>query len=298
MPISLAIGVLALGAFVGVELRRNRIGRAVLLDLQLFKIASFRNGNLAAGIVSLGEFGLLFALPLWFQNVLGYSAFETGLALLPLAIGSFVASGLAAGMVAKLSPIAAVRLGIGLEIVGIVGTGLVVRPGGAWWETVPLLFCCGMGVGLATTQLTGVVLADVPVEQSGQGSGTQSTSRQIGSALGIAILGTVLFAGLGALMSSRLTDIPRLSASARSELTSAVTTSAGAAIPALSANPATAQVGTIAKESFTDATRYTAFVAGGFLVIGLVASRSLGGQKRDESEPESESVSAKEQRAD
>lgn len=165
---------------------------------------------------------------------------------------------------------------------------------------MPLLFCYGMGVGLATAQLTGVVLADVPVEQSGQGSGTQSTSRQIGSALGIAILGTVLFAGLGALMSSRLADIPGLSATTRTELTSAVTTSAGAAIPALSADRATAQVGTIAKESFTDATRYTAFVAGGFLVTGLIASRSLGGVKRDESESESETetVSAKGQGVD
>jgi len=49
----------------------------VLLDLKLFAIPSFRNGNIAAAIVSRGEFGLLFALPLWFENVRGYSAFRT-----------------------------------------------------------------------------------------------------------------------------------------------------------------------------------------------------------------------------
>ena len=58
---------------------------------------------------------------------------------------------------------------------------------------MPFLFVYGFGVGLATAQLTGVVLSDVPVRESGQASGTQSTSRQVGSALGIAILGTVLF---------------------------------------------------------------------------------------------------------
>lgn len=65
--------------------------------LGLFGITSFRNGNIAAAIVSLGEFGLLFSLPLWLQNVAGYTAFQTGLVLLFLAGGSFLASGLGRG---------------------------------------------------------------------------------------------------------------------------------------------------------------------------------------------------------
>lgn len=280
VPITMIIGVVALGGFVLVELRRNQRGAAALLDLRLFRIASFRNGNIAAGIVSLGEFGLLFALPLWFQAVLGYTAFQTGLALLPLAVGSFVASGLASALIKRWSPIGAVRLGIGLEIAGILGTGLVVRPAGDWWETVPALFVYGMGVGLATAQLTGVVLAEVPVAQSGQGSGTQSTSRQIGSALGIAILGTVLFAGLGGLLDTRLAETPGVSSAQRAELTRAVTSSAGAAIPGLTRDPATQAVAEQARDAFTDATRYTAFTAAGFLVIGLIASRSLGGSSQ------------------
>ena len=112
----------------------------------------------------------------------------------------------------------AVRTGIALEIVGIAGIGLLIRPDSTWLVTSPLLLIYGMGVGLATAQLTGVVLVDVPVEQSGQGSGTQSTSRQIGSALGIAILGTVLFAGLGALLTSldALPPLPAKESSTRS----------------------------------------------------------------------------------
>ena len=71
VPVAFVVGVLALAAFVVVERRRNTAGRAAMLDLWLFAIPSFRNGNVAAMIVSLGEFGLLFALPLWFQNVRG-----------------------------------------------------------------------------------------------------------------------------------------------------------------------------------------------------------------------------------
>ena len=193
VPVAFAAGLICLAAFAAVELRRNAAGRVVLLDLRLFAIASFRNGNIAAAIVSLGEFGLLFALPLWFENVRGYSAFRTGIALLPLAIGSFAASGFGAQLARKKGPVFTVRLGIVLEIVGVAGIGVVAGPATAWWATVPPLFVYGLGVGLATAQLTGVVLADVPVANSGQASGTQSTSRQIGSAFGIAILGTVLF---------------------------------------------------------------------------------------------------------
>jgi hypothetical protein len=114
-----------------------------MLDLNLFSIPSFRNGNVAAAIVSLGEFGILFALPLWFQNVLGYTAFQTGLVLVALASGSFLASGLGAAIGARRSPVFIVRVGIALEIVGVAGLGLLLRPDSTW------------------AQLTGVVLADL-----------------------------------------------------------------------------------------------------------------------------------------
>ena len=96
VPVAAAIGAASLVAFAFVERRRNRLGQAVLLDFGLFSIPSFRNGNIAAGIVSLGEFGIIFALPLWIENVLGLTAFDTGLILLPLAVGSFAASGFGA----------------------------------------------------------------------------------------------------------------------------------------------------------------------------------------------------------
>ncbi|MEO8829694.1 MFS transporter [Lapillicoccus sp.] len=284
VPVSLAVGVLALVLFVVVELRRNRADQVVILDLQLFTITSFRNGNVAAAVVSLGEFGLLFSLPLWFQNVRGYSAFETGLALLPLAVGSFAASGLGAQVGARRGAAFVVRLGIVLEIVGIAAIGLFARADSAWWVTVPCLFVYGMGVGLATAQLTGVVLVDVPVAQSGQGSATQSTSRQLGSALGIAILGTVLFTSLGSNLTSALDGAPGLPGGQGSQLVAAVVDSAGAAIPSLGANPATAAVADAARVAFTDATRATAWVAVAFLLLGLAVSFSLGrtpGQHED-----------------
>ena len=281
VPVAFVVGGAGLTIFVLVQRVRNAAGRISMLDLDLFTIPSFRNGNIAAAIVSLGEFGLLFALPLWFQNVRGYSAFQTGVVLLALATGSFLASGLGAAIGRTRSPIFLVRLGIVLEIVGIAGIALLLRADSAWFVTAPLLFVYGIGVGFATAQLTGVVLADVPVERSGQGSGTQSTARQIGSAFGIAVLGTVLFSVLGARFDASLADagVPEQT---RTQLVTAVKDSAGAVIPALAADPSTATIAEDAQQALTDATRVSAATASGFLVVGLLASLSLGERRRRE----------------
>ncbi|MCB0914373.1 MAG: MFS transporter [Actinobacteria bacterium] len=276
VPVAFAGAAIAAGVFVWVEAARNRAAKPVLLDLKLLGIRSFRNGNIAAGIVSLGEFGLLFALPLWLQNVLGYSAFDTGKILLALALGSFVASGFGAALTRARGPVLVVRLGIVLEIVGVLGIGLIAAPDVSVWPVVAFLFVYGLGVGLATAQLTGVVLHDVPVEASGQGSGIQSTTRQIGSALGIAVLGTVLFTALGQQLNSALEQVPGLPAAVREETVSGVVTTAGSIIPSLAENPATAPIAAAAGEALSTATGWAAYVAAGFLVLGLLASFSLG----------------------
>ena len=121
---------------------------------------------------------------------------------------------------------------------------------------------------------------DVPVERSGLGSGTQSTSRQVGSALGIAILGTILFTTLGSRLDSALRAMAELPDAARTRIVDAVKESAGAIIPSLRADPPTAAVAEAARGAFTDAARLSALAAAAFLVIGLLASLSLGGAKK------------------
>jgi MFS family permease len=274
VPLALAVGLLALAAFTAVELRRNRQGRTALLDLRLFAIPSFRNGNVVAGVVSLGEFGILFSLPLWFQNVLGYTAFGAGLALLPLAVGSFAASGLSAFLAPRIGTVNLVVAGISCEIVGVAGIGLVLSPHGSGWQVAPFLLVYGVGVGWATAQITGLVLTDIPVSRSGQGSGIQSTTRQVGSALGIALLGTVLFTTLGADLHTALQEHGTPTADATA-VTTGVQASAGTVIQPLLHDPATRQVGELARQSFTTATSVAAYTAAGALTLGLAAAVRL-----------------------
>ena len=279
IPFAFAVTLLAGTAFVIWGLRREKQRKSTMLAFGLLRIPSFRNGNIAALIVSLGEFGIILSLPLWLQNVLGYDALQTGFVILALAIGSFVASGFAGAFGNRVSPVWIVRVGLAAEIVGVIVVGAVIGTDTPWWSIVIGLFVYGFGVGLATAQLTSVVLKDVPVEQSGQGSGTQSTARQIGSALGIAILGTILFTSIGSVLDARLADrgVP---AAAADQLVTLVVDSSGTAIPSLDAqNPDAAAD---ARVAFSDGTKYAAFAAAGFLSLGLLATLRLDGRREEE----------------
>ncbi len=280
VPLAFAIAALALVAFIVRGVTRTRRGESSLLEFSLFRISSFRNGNIAALVVALGEFGIILSLPLWLQFVLGFDALQTGFVLLALAAGSFVASGFAGASSGKASPVVIVRVGILAEIIGIAWAGFIIAPDAQWGWLIPALFVYGFGVGLATAQLTGVVLQDVPVELSGQGSGTQSTSRQVGSA----ILGTILFTTTGASLGASLDDA-QLPAEQRDQVVSAVVDSAGGAIAGLGENPATADFAGDAKAALSDGTRASASTAAAFLALGLAATLRLGSGKRaDESE--------------
>lgn len=271
VPVAFAVAAVALTAFVLEERRRTAAGKGVILDLSLFRIPSFANGNITALIVSFGEFGLILSLPLWFQNVLGYTAFQAGLALVPLAAGSFLASGAVAGLSRRFSPILVVRVGLALEILAIATLALLIRPDSSAWLTSPILLVYGMGVGLATAQLTSVVLAEVPVARSGQGSATQSTARQTGSALGIAVLGTAFFSSLKGGTESRLSDDvaanPLLG-----PLVDSVNATSGGSISQLGADPQTSYIADAARAAMTDGVSLAGWIAAGALLIGLLTS--------------------------
>jgi len=263
--------VVALVCFVLLERSRTAAGKGVILDLSLFRIPSFANGNVTALIVSFGEFGLILSLPLWFQNVLGYTAFEAGLALLPLAAGSFLASGGVASLARKYSPVVVVRMGLALEILSISALALLIRPDSTAWLTSPILLFYGIGVGLATAQLTSVILAEVPLAKSGQGSATQSTARQTGSALGIAVLGTAFFTTLRTGTENEVADAvagaPQLSGAVDS-----VNATSGGSITALAADPQTAFIADAARDAMTSGASLAGWIAAGALLIGFLTS--------------------------
>jgi EmrB/QacA subfamily drug resistance transporter len=294
IPFALAISIVFGVLFVLWERARGKAGKSVILDLDLFHITSFRNGSVAALIISMGEFGMIFALPLWLQNVQGLSSVSSGLVLLWLAGGAFLASGAAGSMSGKVAPATAVRLGVVLELVGVVSVALAIGYDAGWGWVAPGLLLYGIGVGFATAQLTGVIMIDVSTDKAGQASGTQSTARQVGSALGIAVIGTTLFTATANILTDKLNALKlpaQMGDTVKKQLADAVVNSSGGAIPGLKDSlvgqyhlPATVaqQITDAAGSAFSEGAMWAALCAAVFLAVGFVSTFNLSSKTHSE----------------
>ncbi|HNA98163.1 MAG TPA: MFS transporter [Marmoricola sp.] len=260
VPLMGAIGLVSLALFIIWERHRARVGRSALLDLSLFKHTSFSWGNVTAGTVAIGEFALVFVLPLFLVNAMAMSVLEAGMVLSAMAAGAFVAGSQARRLATRLSAANVVLLGLALEVAGVVILALVIHPSlSPWLATAPLLVY-GIGLGFASAQLTSLVLSEVPTAQSGQGSATQSTVRQLGAAIGAAVAGTLLSLGLG----QTLDTGTRYDALTR--------TTGGSVLPQLRAQGADAQLIQLLTDGFADATRWAILGSAVFLLLGLLGA--------------------------
>ena len=275
VPFAIVVGLLLLVLLVLWSRYRLRTGKTPLIDLPLFKIPRYGYGNLVALVVALGEFGILLVLPLWIQSVTGFDPLATGVILTGLAIGALVSGGLARKLSEALGPTRVVRVGMVLEIIGIVAVALVLDPARSPWWLMPPLFVYGVGLGLDSAQLTSVVLEDVPLDKSGRASAMTSTFRQLGSALGAAVLGAILFAGLGYFTTQDLKGVSNLPEDKQQQVVEQVKGSAGQAIPQLEKIPELAPEVEAAKAGYTRAARETAYMAAVFMLFGLLVSFGL-----------------------
>ncbi|MFE7636607.1 DHA2 family efflux MFS transporter permease subunit [Kitasatospora sp. NPDC057518] len=272
IPVALVVAVVCLALFLFLQVRLTRgNGTAPLMDTSLFGIKSFSTGNIATLVIALAEFGMLAVLPLWLQYALDYSPVQTGLLVFVVAVGSFVASGASFGMAEKTGPVGLVRIGLVLEAAGLLMFGLLAGSDSQWWVIAIALFLYGMGVGFATAQVTNVVLADVPPQQAGQGSGIQSAARQLGSALGIAVLTSTFFTALASDLSDRLVEQGTPEAGA-DQLSSAVSDSAGAMISGLGDNPRTASAAEAARDAMSHAIQINGCTCAALLALGMLAT--------------------------
>ena len=143
-------------------------------------------------IVSLGQLGLLFALPLFLQGANGLSAEQNGLWMLPLGLTMIVGAQVGGKLNHRYGTTNVVRFGFFLEAFSLVGLLLTVHPGMGFWQLLPSLSLFGLGVGAASGPLTNLVLSEISMEKAGVASGANSTARQLGAALGAAMMGSLV----------------------------------------------------------------------------------------------------------
>ncbi|GAA3954045.1 DHA2 family efflux MFS transporter permease subunit [Gordonia caeni] len=264
VPILLVIALAALVLFVFWERHRARVKRSALLDLHLFRIPTFSWGNVAAMMIAIGEFGLIFVLPLYLVNAVGLGTLNTGFVMAGMAAGAFVSGAMARHLAAKIGATGTVLVGLVLEVIGVLLLAITVTIESSPWSIAGILLIYGVGLGLASAQLTSTVLRDIPLHASGQGSATQSTVRQVGAAFGSAVAGAVLSVALGHAL-GRLTG-------PAAEMADATRQSAGGVIAELRTHDGTDDMVRELSNAFSDATSWTLYATVGALLLGLLAS--------------------------
>ena len=186
-----AVAAVTLVSFVVLERRQ----RAPMLDLTLFRNRTYVGANLVVLLVALAMFGVFFFVSLYMQNVLGFSAVQTGAAFLPMTI-----------LIILVAPPAG-RLSDRFGSRGLITTGMLLvaaqlfyfsRLGvdSTFWTLLPGLLLGGFGMGLTMTPGVAAATRAVPVEKSGVGSAVLNAFRQVGGSIGVALMGAIVAAEL------------------------------------------------------------------------------------------------------
>lgn len=198
---SLTAGAVLLAAFVVIERRRAE----PMLDLRLFRSPSFTAIMVAGALLTLSAFAYGAYLSLWMQSLLGLSAIQTGLVILPMSAVAFVVAGAGARFVHGASP--RLLVGAGLLLIGAGALAqAVLSAGSSWFAVIPGLAVAGAGVGIGTPALSSAAMASVPVERSGMAAGAVTTFRQLGFAIGIAVLGGAFRGGMASSLDGKVAD--------------------------------------------------------------------------------------------
>jgi len=177
-------------AFVLLELHQ----RLPMFDMTLFHNPTFAGANTVALLVSLAMFGVFFFISLYMQNVLGYSAVRAGVAFLPMTVLIILVAPFAGRSSDRLGSRWLMTAGMTL-----VGCSLLIfaqlQPDSSYFQLLPGMILGGVGMATTMTPMTAAVLSSVPVDKAGVGSGMLNTFRQVGGALGIALMGAILASG-------------------------------------------------------------------------------------------------------
>jgi EmrB/QacA subfamily drug resistance transporter len=183
-------GIALLSIFVMWEMRNT----SPMLDVRLFKDRRFGVSSFGMTLVFLTMFGFFFVVSQLFQLVLGYGSFESGLRMLPIMPVIIIFSTRAASLVERLGARTVVTTGMILTASGVFILSFLNASSG-YGHVLIGMFVMASGMGLTMTPMTELIMSSVPRDKAGVGSAMNDTTREVGTTLGVAVLGSILSSG-------------------------------------------------------------------------------------------------------
>jgi EmrB/QacA subfamily drug resistance transporter len=179
--------IVLFAVFIAIERRREQ----PMLDLSLFKNPTFVGSSVSAITVCFSVLALIFFLTTWLQSILGYSPVGAGLRMLAFTGVALLAAPGAGRMTGTVSPRIVLTVSLVLVSVGVLSM-TQVSAGSSWTAILPGLILSGLGLGLINPTLASTAVSVVPPWRAGMASGINNTCREVGTAAGIAVLGSLL----------------------------------------------------------------------------------------------------------
>jgi EmrB/QacA subfamily drug resistance transporter len=192
VPFAFVAAGCILAGFVLFELRKERLARDPLFAFGQLRHLSFRYGLLTTMVLAMGQFGLLFVVPVLLQDGKHLSALATGEWMVPQGLFIMIAAPIAGLLTRRVTITSIVRTGLGLEAIGLLLVAHAAKTDVTFFGLLPGMAIFGLGIGFATSQLTNVILHEVDSDKVGVASGTNTTVRQVGLALGIAVFASLI----------------------------------------------------------------------------------------------------------
>jgi EmrB/QacA subfamily drug resistance transporter len=198
--VSMAGSAVVLGLFAYYEKRRQARGGDPLVTPSVFSKPGYVSGTVIILVLFSGMAGVLLIPTLYFQIALHFSPIHSGLTLVPWAVGTFIGAGLSGGWLGPKYGRPVIQGGSVVLVGGIVWMIATIHSSGAAltsWDLVPAELLLGLGIGLLIAPLFSIILAAVDDHEVGSASGVLNAIQQLGSAVGVAVIGTVFFSALG-----------------------------------------------------------------------------------------------------
>jgi EmrB/QacA subfamily drug resistance transporter len=195
IPLAFVVAAVALVSFVLLERRKEQAGTGPLFEFGQLRHLRFRYGLVAQLVLAMGQMGQFFVLPVFLQDVKHLTPATNGLWMLPVGLAILVFAQVGGRLTRVVGTTTLVRVGLVLNAVGLLGMALLLRPDVTFLRLLPAFTVFGIGVGLASSQLTNLILSEIAADKAGVASGANTTVRQVGSALGVAVMGAILASG-------------------------------------------------------------------------------------------------------
>ena len=215
-------GAILLWGFVTWQRHREAIGRDPLVHLDLLKVLPLRSGLIGLFSQNIILMGVFFTVPLYLQLVLGLDALQTGIKMLPVSITVLFASAVGARLASRFSIRAVVRTGLWITLASVLLLLATIQPTLADAMFAISMAGLGIGMGLLASQLGKVVQSSVDASGRGEAGGLQFTGQQLGSSLGVALIGAVVLSGLTGNFITNIQESPEISSSTAQQLTTSL----------------------------------------------------------------------------